>query len=160
MSPFWVLSTVIALHGVITESSADRIIDEIEWSTRPIIININSGGGDMMAAERIVDAIQKTNKPVTCVVKSWAASAAAYILTACPHNKVSDKAIILYHLPYMRVPYTDTHVPSAWATERFIKTMEGYNLRKQFTRERWLQLLTNQDIIIPGFEWKFRGLEK
>lgn len=160
MNIFTTLPVIIALHGVITPQSADKLINEIEWATRPIVIDIDSGGGDMWAAELIVDAIEKSPQPIMCVVNNWAASAAAYILTACPSNQVSDDAEILYHLPFRQVKYTNIHAPAMSFEKRFLETMSTYNLRKQFTRAQWLQFISGGDVIIRGYEWELLGLEK
>ncbi|NLH38650.1 MAG: peptidase S14 [Elusimicrobia bacterium] len=92
----------IPLNGVITMSTADYIVNRINYfnniSTAPIFIVIDrSPGGSVMAGYKILKAMDASASPVYVVVKSFAASMAATITTLAKKSFVYPNAIILHH---------------------------------------------------------------
>ena len=61
-----------------------------------------SPGGSVMAGYRILKTIDSSPSPIYVVVKSFAASMAATILTLSPHSYVYPNAIILHHQIWSR----------------------------------------------------------
>ena len=95
----------IALNGPIMRGSADFVSSRINYfnnksQSKPIFIVINvSPGGSVMEGYRILKAMKTSKAPVHVVVKSFAASMAAVIVTNADHSYAYKNAIILHHQP-------------------------------------------------------------
>ena len=93
----------IALNGPILEKTADYIATRINYynnknSTKPIFIVIDSSpGGSIMAGYRILKAMDGSKSPVYVVLKSYAASMAAAMLTLSEKSYAYPNAVILHH---------------------------------------------------------------
>ncbi|MEM9416822.1 MAG: ATP-dependent Clp protease proteolytic subunit [Bacteroidota bacterium] len=96
----------VDLNGVITAWKANHIIDRIQYfnnknTTYPIFIVIeDSPGGSVMAGWRILKAMKDSQAPVYVVVKGWAASMAACIITLADRSYAYPNAEILHHQPW------------------------------------------------------------
>lgn len=99
---------IIELSGPITYLTSEYITERIHYynnqnERHPIFIVIDySPGGSVMAGYRILKTIDSSPAPVYVVVKSFAASMAATILTLAPHSYVYPNAIILHHQIWSR----------------------------------------------------------
>lgn len=87
-----------------------------------ILLNIDSGGGSLNTTMRIVEKMSKSKAKVSCTVNKLAASGAAVILMQCNSISVGEKAIVLFHTPYVPVstlygvlPYRELMVTSDFA---------------------------------------------
>jgi ATP-dependent Clp protease, protease subunit len=93
----------IPLDGVITEETADRIAERVNYfnnqsKTYPIFLVIEaSPGGSVLAGFKILETMKGSHAPVYVVVKSFAASMAAGITTLAPRSFAYPNAIILHH---------------------------------------------------------------
>ena len=93
----------IALNGPIVSDTADYITTRINFynnkdSKKPIFIVIDiSPGGSVMAGYRILKAMEGSKAPVYVVVKSFAASMAATIVTLAKKSFAYPNAIMLHH---------------------------------------------------------------
>ena len=93
----------IPLNGPIWSGVADFVTERIHYFNnedpkRPIFLVIDfSPGGSIMAGERILKAIEASEAPVHVVVKSFAASMAAIIVTMAKESYAYPNAIILHH---------------------------------------------------------------
>ena len=93
----------IALNGVILQKTADYITTRINYynnkdSKKPIFLVIDSSsGGSVMAGYRILKAIEGSRAPVYVVLKSYAASMAATIVTLAKHSFAYPNAVMLHH---------------------------------------------------------------
>jgi len=93
----------IALNGVITTSTADYVVERIDYFNNqntefPIFIVIDrSPGGSVMAGYKILKAMEGSPAPVYVVVKSYAASMAASIAALAKKSYAYPNAIILHH---------------------------------------------------------------
>jgi ATP-dependent Clp protease, protease subunit len=93
----------IALNGPIWEDTADYIAERIDYFNNqsreyPIFIVIDdSPGGSVMAGYKILKAMEGSAAPVYVVVKSFAASMAANIVTQSKRSFAYPNAIILHH---------------------------------------------------------------
>ncbi len=93
----------IALNGPIVGKTADYITTRINYynnkdSKKPIFIVIDSSpGGSVMAGYRILKAMEGSKSPVYVVVKSYAASMAATMLTLAKKSYAYPNAVILHH---------------------------------------------------------------
>lgn len=81
-------STVKCLKGL---SVLDRLSEE------PIILMINSEGGDMVQGFAIIDAISHCRSQVMGVVRGNAQSAAFVILQSCHIRRASKHAVLMTH---------------------------------------------------------------
>lgn len=95
----------IAMNGPIIKGTADYVTQRIHFFNNksgdaPIFIIIDRcPGGSVMEGYRIVKAIEASRAPIHVVVKSFAASMAAVILTMAPESYAYPNAIILHHQP-------------------------------------------------------------
>jgi ATP-dependent Clp protease protease subunit len=93
----------IALNGPIWMDMADYIAERIDYFNNqskeyPIFIVIDSSpGGSVMAGYKILKAMEGSAAPVYVVVKSFAASMAANIVTQSKRSFAYPNAIILHH---------------------------------------------------------------
>lgn len=93
----------IALNGPILEKTADYITTRINYynnkdSEKPVFIVINtSPGGSVMAGYRILKAMEGSKAPVYVVLKSFAASMAAAMVTLAKKSFAYPNAIVLHH---------------------------------------------------------------
>jgi ATP-dependent Clp protease protease subunit len=93
----------IALNGPIWMDTADYVAERIDYFNNqshefPIFIVIDSSpGGSVMAGYKILKAMEGSAAPVYVVVKSFAASMAANIVTQSKKSFAYPNAIILHH---------------------------------------------------------------
>jgi ATP-dependent Clp protease, protease subunit len=93
----------IALNGPIWGDTANYIAERIDYFNNqsheyPIFIVIDSSpGGSVMAGYKILKAMEGSAAPVYVVVKSFAASMAANIVTQSKKSYAYPNAIILHH---------------------------------------------------------------
>jgi ATP-dependent Clp protease protease subunit len=93
----------IALNGPIWGDTADYIAERIDYFNNqskeyPIFIVIDeSPGGSVMAGYKILKAMEGSAAPVYVVVKSFAASMAANIVTQSKKSFAYPNAIVLHH---------------------------------------------------------------
>lgn len=97
----------ISLNGAITSKMASAITHKINYfnnknNTRPIFLVIDSSpGGSVMAGYLIVKAMESSEAPVYVVLKSFAASMAAIIVSTAEKSFAYSHATILHHQPSM-----------------------------------------------------------
>ncbi len=97
----------VELNGAITDEMADRISRKINYfnnknSKKPIFLVIDSSpGGSVMAGYLIMKAIDSSKAPVYVVLKSFAASMAAIIVTLADKSFAYSHATMLHHQPSM-----------------------------------------------------------
>ena len=93
----------IALNGPIMRETADYISTRINYynnkdSGKPIFLVIDSSpGGSVMAGYRILKAMEGSRAPVYVVLKSYAASMAATMVTLAKKSFAYPNAVILHH---------------------------------------------------------------
>ncbi|MGB0370002.1 MAG: ATP-dependent Clp protease proteolytic subunit [Opitutales bacterium] len=96
----------IALNGPIITGTANYITQRIHFFNNqdddsPIFIVIDSSpGGSVMEGYRILKAMEASSAPIHVVVKSFAASMAAVILTMAEESYAFPNAVILHHQPW------------------------------------------------------------
>ena len=93
----------IPMNGLITATTADFVYSRIDYFNNknkewPIFIVIDdSPGGSVMAGNKILESMSSSSAPVYVVVKSFAASMAAAIVTLAPRSYAYPNAVILHH---------------------------------------------------------------
>lgn len=92
----------VTLYGEVNDFTAYQVIKKIhdlqDVSTdKPIILFIDSPGGNVMSGLRIIDAMQASKRPVYTVVVGTAASMAAYIHQYGFKRYMLPHAIIMFH---------------------------------------------------------------
>jgi ATP-dependent Clp protease protease subunit len=93
----------IALNGPILRETADYITTRINYynnkdASKPIFIVIDSSpGGSVMSGYRILKAMDGSKAPVYVVLKSYAASMAATMVTLAKKSFAYPNAVILHH---------------------------------------------------------------
>ena len=93
---------VIHLNGPITYDTAEMISNEVNFynnqSDYPIFIVIDSSpGGSLAAGINILSTIESSNADIHVVLKTYAASMAAAIVTLAPQSYAYPNATILHH---------------------------------------------------------------
>jgi ATP-dependent Clp protease protease subunit len=95
----------IALNGVIDDDVADEISNEINYfnnkdSKKPIFIVIDkSSGGSAMAGYKIIEAMKSSRAPIYVVLKTYAASMTAIIVTLADKSFAYPGAMMIHHQP-------------------------------------------------------------
>ena len=89
-----------------------------------IIVRINSGGGDVFAANAIFTRLKDCSAKITVKIDGWAASAATIIAMAGDTIKIAKNGVFMIHDPAMTVWDTFT-------AEDFEKMAEELNVIKQ-----------------------------
>lgn len=91
------------LVGEIDEKTVDLVIAGLKLSEsqkRPVILEINSPGGDLLEANRLIRKIERLeHDKLACFVDGIAASAASYVLSSCPVRVMTSKSLLMYHRP-------------------------------------------------------------
>jgi ATP-dependent Clp protease protease subunit len=95
----------ISLNGPISSTMASEITHKINYfnnknHTKPIFLVIDSSpGGSVMAGYLIVKAMESSKAPVYVVLKSFAASMAAIIVSTAEKSFAYSHATMLHHQP-------------------------------------------------------------
>jgi len=98
----------ILIEGVIWKKTADEITYKINYfnnkdSEKPIFLVIDwSPGGSAMAGYLILKAMKGSKAPIYVVLREYAASMAAIIVTLADKSFAYEHATILHHQPLMR----------------------------------------------------------
>jgi len=93
----------IPLNGAITSKTADFVTTRIHYynnldSKLPIFIVIDdSPGGSVLAGYRILKGMESSEAPIHVVLKTFAASMAAAIVTLADHSYALPNSMILHH---------------------------------------------------------------
>lgn len=122
-------SPVVTLFGEITQELATKVASSIiasdsEKCAEPMLLYINSPGGDIVAGSLIVDAMALSHRPVDTINVGEAASMAAIVYlkghkrTAWPH------AILMLHRSFHRMTGTLDQVASEYAL--WVRILDGY----------------------------------
>ena len=103
----------LLLYGTIASSNSwfeDRCTpkkfnEELDALGEPaeIIVRINSGGGDVFAANAIFTRLKDTPSKITVKIDGWAASAATIIAMAGDTVKIAKNGVFMIHDPSMTV---------------------------------------------------------
>ncbi len=93
---------VISLVGDVTHKMASVFRQQVKVLERTkkhstIVVEINSGGGDVEAGLLIVDTIQQSSKPVTTRVAGIAKSMGGVILMAGARREALPNSFIMFH---------------------------------------------------------------
>lgn len=89
---------LLKLEGGINDLSASKLVSELEaCKGRAVVIAIDSGGGEIFAAQTMQKAIEAHDRPVLCVVDGLAASAAFVTLQACTSRYMTERSILMAH---------------------------------------------------------------
>ena len=94
--------SAVTLYGEVNDKSASHVVAAIHAanaarSSNPILLFINSGGGNVLAGGRIVDAITASRRPVYTVNVSIAASMGAIIFSYGQKRYCLPHAIVMFH---------------------------------------------------------------
>lgn len=94
---------IVTLYGTVNEASAHQVISAIQAANRdtknhdPIILYIDSGGGELFAGASIVDAMDASRRPVWTVDVRFAASMAAIIHSYGAKRYMLPRAVLMHH---------------------------------------------------------------
>lgn len=126
-----------------------------------IVVRINSGGGDVFAANAIFTRLKDHSAKITVKVDGWAASAATIIAMAGDTIKIARNGVFMIHDPSMTVwdSYTAEEFDKLAAELRVIKNSivntyamktgkESEDISKMMSEERWW---TGDEAVNEGF---------
>lgn len=140
------MSNEIKLFGAIGEDvQANEIKDQIDAmdQTQPLIVRINSEGGQVFEGLAIYDAITSYKGPKKAIVESFAASIASLIPMACDEVEITENGYFMIHNPRYGLEGDDDEFAKA-STElkQFKETMvNAYASRMGKTRDEILALM-------------------
>ena len=86
----------------VTPAAFNRELEEL-GNVPEIIVRINSGGGDVFAANAIYTRIKDHSAKITVKIDGWAASAATIIAMAGDTIKIARNGVFMIHDPAMTV---------------------------------------------------------
>lgn len=89
----------IFLEGEITTDTAKQFRAQLPTSGEPVVLDIFSEGGSVVAALRICDVIKSYAGKVTARVSS-AFSAATMVSSACDEVQITELGSMMIHAPY------------------------------------------------------------
>lgn len=119
---------IITLTEDINSESALEFIDELfvsaGLSDEPLVILINSGGGEAYSSLAIVDAIQSAPMPTIGLCMGLAGSGAFYALQACTHRVMMNNSILFWH---EMIHYELSEIKSASESEKKHKDYKKLN---------------------------------
>lgn len=111
----------------VAQEIQQKLLDlNAEDEKTPIVLLIESPGGDVMAGAKILDAIKMSKAPVHAQIIGICASMAAIIAVHCNKIYVTQGAWLLFHNASLSVPNTDIRMVKEWL-EFHIKRMEEIN---------------------------------
>ena len=90
----------IVMYGDIDRDSCFYItqsIRNLQDSTEPIHLHIQSLGGELLPTFNVVDTIEKSKAPVYSYIEGYAASAATLISVACHKKFMNKHSLMLIH---------------------------------------------------------------
>lgn len=120
----------IALNGPIVGGTAKYVAERIHFfnnrsSEYPIFIVIdNCPGGSVFEGYQIIQSMRASAAPIHVVVKGYAASLAAVILTLAEHSYVYPNAWILHHQVRSQIPESTDVREFQQEQERLLKWAE------------------------------------
>lgn len=115
--PFWKFVDSAQSESGLTELEFDGVISEFSWmgdeitpklfkdqlyemgKGGPVMIKLNSPGGDVIAASKIRSILTDYPGPVTARIDGMAASAAVAVVMAANRVKIMDSAYMMIHDP-------------------------------------------------------------
>lgn len=110
-------SEAVTLYGEVDMASAAKVIAGIQAQNKidtklPILLFINSPGGDVIAGNMILDAMMASRRPIITVDVGMAASMAAFVFEAGSKRVISPGAILMFHEASMGAQGDLSHVRS------------------------------------------------
>jgi ATP-dependent protease ClpP protease subunit len=143
----------IEYDGEITEGGADKAIAAIDAANaagaKAILLEVDSGGGDVDQGFRLVKAIERSAAPVTCMVDGTAASEAFYILQSCSVRLMTRRSLLMAHEP-MLVDKATTVFPRS--------TIEAMEARQAQVADAWTGYAGRKlKMGVASFRKKIRG---
>ena len=92
----------VYLEGEINEDSSMKVIKGLSILTRisdsdPIVLIINSEGGETIQGLAIMDYIRSLSNEVTGIVVGRCCSAAVVVLQGCTHRHAMSSAVLMIH---------------------------------------------------------------
>lgn len=88
------------LETEVSDVSVQPVIDTIVKADdigNRVVIEINTGGGEIEAGFRLVKAIERAKRPVTCIVDGSADSMGSYIFESCARRVMTKRSILMIH---------------------------------------------------------------
>ncbi|MGX7140010.1 head maturation protease, ClpP-related [Facklamia languida] len=134
----------LTIEGVIAEESwyGDEVTpqqfrEELEAETGPIVIWLNSPGGDCIAASQIYTMLMEYPDEVTVRIDGLAASAASVIAMAGTKIEMAPTALMMIHNPLTAVLGDHSEMAKAITMLREVKEsiINAYEIKTDLTRE-------------------------
>jgi len=122
----------IDLTSEVNNQTAASIKTALDSTTGPVIIRITSPGGSLFSAIAIEHMIQDHGN-VTCICRSFCASAAVSILESCQFRLATDDAIVMMHQVAFNNGEGATRETDADNSRKALKALD-YALCTQLTR--------------------------
>lgn len=95
----------ILIEGAITDNNVGPVVEflvQLEQTSEPIYVIINSPGGSVLAGEKIISAMESAKGPVFTICDGLCASMASLILEYGSQRYATNRSIVMLHDAAMR----------------------------------------------------------
>lgn len=124
-----------------------RALDRAKTMKKPVVVRINSMGGDVFAGVAIANMVKDAKLPV--IVDSNAASIASVITASSPHVTMKPGATLMVHNPWtMLAGNAKALRAEAVVLDELTESMLDIYVAKtgaRFTRDQWRKALEGED---------------
>lgn len=126
-----------------------------------VIIRIESPGGALIALDKMLHYMNASKAKVTCIVDSYASSAAANLFIACPNLEITLDAQLMFHVARI-VDCTDSTMASCTLVGVTSPTFEPAMYNKSikylepfdniFTKDEITAIMKGENVTITGHQ--------
>lgn len=165
--PFWSFVDSAQSESGLTELELSGVISEYSWmgdeitpklfkdqlyavgKGGPVLLKVNSPGGDVVAASRMRAILTDYPGPVTARVDGMAASAAVSVVMAASRVKIMDSAYMMIHDPSVVVFLAQLDIETLTSLRDELKTIKDglvpiYAERTGLTEDKLARMMTNE----------------
>lgn len=90
----------VMIEGPIMDDNIEPVVEylvQLEQTSEPIYVLINSPGGSIIAGERFISAMESAKGPVVTICTKLCASMASFILEFGSKRYASNRSLLLFH---------------------------------------------------------------
>jgi len=165
--PFWTFVDAEQSESGLTELELDGVISEYSWfgdeitpalfkdqlyaagKGGPVLLKVNSPGGDVIAASRIRSILTDYPGPVTARIDGMAASAAVAVVMAASRVKMMDSAYMMIHDPAVVVFLAQLNIETLTGLRDDLKAVKDglvpiYAERTGLSEEKLSHMMTKE----------------
>lgn len=146
-----------------------HILDSMSPSgDQPIMIIMNSPGGDVLHGMSIYDAVTLCKNHVTITINGYGMSIAAWILQAADHRVMTKHSRLMVHTGYMGLSENHPEINKRWMKQFDIDEDEFENIllekikikKPNFTKKNMKEMLRFDTILTPEQALEFNLIDE